>query len=133
MKRVMAWCIAGLSLGGCVSQNMDAGLLGLVGQDIHVAIARLGYPNSQRTVAGDTVYTWSVNQTDTLPMTTGNSAFVTIGGAPASGLTTSTTYLPVNYNCTIDLGASANGVVKNYHWTGNIGGCSHYADALKAN
>jgi len=27
----------------------------------------------------------------------------------------------------------ANGVVKNYHWTGNIGGCSHYADALKAN
>jgi len=133
MKRVMAWFIAGLSLGGCVSQNMDAGLQGLVGQDIHAAIARLGYPNSQRSVASDTVYTWSVSQTVTLPMTTGNPVFVTVGGVPASGLATSTSYVPVNYNCMIDLGAGANGIVKNYHWTGNIGGCSHYADALKAN
>ena len=38
--------------------KLDHRLAPLVGQDIHAAITKLGYPNETRTVVGDTVYTW---------------------------------------------------------------------------
>ena len=55
--RLLTWMMA-ITLAGCVMNKLEARIDALVGKDIHVAIARLGYPNETRTVVGDTVYTW---------------------------------------------------------------------------
>jgi len=54
---VIAAC---LLLVGCpFEKDMNTGLCAFVGQDIHVAIAKLGEPASEQTVAGDHVFTWT--------------------------------------------------------------------------
>jgi hypothetical protein len=57
MKRTLG-IAAGLLLAGCVMNKLNARLAPFVGQDVHVAIGKLGYPNDTRVVVGDTVYTW---------------------------------------------------------------------------
>lgn len=48
-----------LLLTGCIMNKLQANLAPLVGQDIHIAIKKLGYPTSSRVIVGDTVYTWT--------------------------------------------------------------------------
>lgn len=130
MKRIFTVAIFALGLAGCVSRNMNEGLQGLIGQDIHVAVDRLGYPDAQRTVLGDKVYIWSASHNVSLPMTTMSTTTGSVGGAPVYGTTTNTTFVDTNFNCTITLGTDTNGRIKNYRWSGNMGGCEQYARAL---
>lgn len=131
MKRIAALFLALLGLSGCVSQNMNNGLQSLVGQDIHAAVARLGYPSAQREMLGDTIYVWGTSQSGVLPMTETNFTTGNVGMTPFSGSTTSTTFVPVNYNCTIQLATDKDGTIKSWQWSGNMGGCMRYANALK--
>jgi hypothetical protein len=50
-----------LALAGCIMHKLEKQLTPLIGQDIHVAIKRMGYPNATREVVGDTVYTWTTD------------------------------------------------------------------------
>ena len=101
MKRIVALLLAVISLSGCVGQHMDEGLSNLVGQNISVAVARLGYPDSKREMMGDTIYVWGRSQNSVMPMSNTSTTTGMVGGAPVYGTTTSTSYVPVNYNCSI--------------------------------
>jgi len=131
MNRIVALLVLSLGLGGCVSQNMNEGLQSLVGQDIHAAVARLGYPSGQREILGDTIYVWGSSQNSVMPLSTTNYTSGSVGGVPVYGTTTSTNLVPVNYNCNIQLAVNSQGRIKSYQWSGNMGGCAHYANALK--
>jgi hypothetical protein len=131
MKRIITLFIVALSFGGCVSKNMNEGLQSLMGQNIHAAIDRIGYPDVQQVILGDKVYVWGVSQNAVMPMTNTNFTSGSVGGVPVYGTTTSTSYVPVNYNCKIQIATDANDIMKRYQWSGNMGGCAHYANALK--
>jgi hypothetical protein len=132
MKSMLALVVVALSLCGCVAQHMNEGLADLMGQNIKVAVGRLGYPDGQRTMLGDTIYVWAASHNTVMPMTTTNLTRGMVGSVPFSGTTTNTDFVPVNLNCTIQLATDASGTIKSYQWSGNMGGCSPYASALKA-
>ena len=99
-KNRKAAVAAMLLLSGCVMHNLGNRLPKLVGQDIHVAIGRLGYPNEKPPmVVGDTVYTW-----------------VTDIRAP--------------FPCKVELVATPAGIVKTWSLEGTPQGCERYNDAL---
>ncbi|MFI4985894.1 MAG: hypothetical protein ACHQF3_00475 [Alphaproteobacteria bacterium] len=131
MRQAVLALITVLCLTGCVAQNINDGLNGLMGQNIQAAVARLGYPDAQRTMLGDTIYVWSSNHSAALPVTSTNTTVGTVGTMPVYGTTTSTEWVPVNYNCTIQIATDADGTMKHYQWSGNMGGCASYARALK--
>lgn len=46
-------------LAGCAGQMIQQGMTGLVGQPLNAAIAKLGVPTEERTIANMKVYIWS--------------------------------------------------------------------------
>jgi hypothetical protein len=118
-------------LSGCVSQNMNAGLQGLLGRDIHVAVDKLGYPNQKRQMLGDTIYVWAISDTSmgVVPITDTTTGHV--GSVPIAATTTS--YVPTveNLHCEIELAVGANNIIKHWEWRGNMGACAGWANRLK--
>jgi hypothetical protein len=116
MRKIAALVVAALGLPGCVPQRMDEGLQALAGQNIQAAVAKLGYPDSQRTMLGDTIYIWS---------TRGPGGAVAVAISPTMGAV-----LPISFNCTIQIATAADGTIKQTQWTGNPDGCRAYAGEL---
>ena len=109
-------------LTACATQQLNRELQGMVGQDIHVAIAQFGYPDGTREVMGDTLYVWSSSHEALLPFTTASTTTGTYGYST----TTNTQMMPVNANCTIQLAVNADGTIKGGQWEGNQMGCRRY-------
>jgi hypothetical protein len=102
-----AFVLLSCLLAGCVyALGMPEKLQPLKGQNIRVAIERLGYPTEQREVLGDTVYTWS-----------------TLGPVVANSFMVGQLY------CVIEVGTDSAGTIKEAHFHGNAG-CGPYARAL---
>jgi len=112
---------------------MNKGLTALEGDNISQAVAELGYPNGQESIMGQTVYIWDNSQTVDIPMTTTGTTTGYVNGAPYSSTTTSTDYVPQNYNCTIQIAVDSNGTIVHTQWAGNIGGCMSYSNELTRN
>jgi len=70
---------------GCVGQHMDQGLNDLVGKDIKVAVSKLGYPDGQKVMLGDTIYVWSTGKNVVLPMSSTSITNGNVGGMAVSG------------------------------------------------
>jgi len=69
-KQLMGLTLA-VTLTGCGTfSDLRQGLDGLVGWDIDRAIAQLGYPTSERQVAGMRIVEWRQSRTDTIMMPT---------------------------------------------------------------
>jgi hypothetical protein len=56
--RIIAACAFALTLAGCVGDSITKGMAPLAGQPLDAAIAKLGVPTSESTVAGRKVYVW---------------------------------------------------------------------------
>lgn len=130
MVRKAALIGLALTLTGCVSEQLNKGLGFMVGQNIQYAVSRLGYPDAQREMLGDTLYIWSSSHNVALPMATTQSTYGTVGNVPVYGTTTGMTYIPANFNCTIQLAVGADQTIKSWQWSGNMGGCEQYAQRL---
>lgn len=98
-----------------------------MGQNIRAAVAHLGYPDGQRTVMGDTVYVWSTSRNVAFPMTTTSTTTGMVGNTPVYGTTSSTNFVPMAFQCTVQIATNADGTIKSYQWEGNQGGCQRYA------
>jgi hypothetical protein len=131
MRRILAVVGLALGLSGCLSDQMNTGLSFMVGQNIQFAVSRLGYPDGQREMLGDTIYVWSTSREVNLPMMTTSTTTGSVGTVPIYGQTMSTQFVPANFNCTIELGAGPDNIIKSWQWSGNIGGCMQYARALQ--
>ncbi|WP_334028925.1 hypothetical protein [Burkholderia orbicola] len=135
MKMIVAITASTCMLVGCVSfGQMEKGLDALRNQPVSTAVQVLGYPTGEREAAGLKIVHWGRQQTGLMPMTSfgQNSAYGTVGTTPFSytGTSTSTQYVPMNFNCDIDLAIGPGGFIQGYQYSGNIGGCSSYIKAL---
>jgi hypothetical protein len=117
-------------LCGCVSMYMDDYLKPFVGQDIHAAVAKLGYPDSQRTMLGDTIYVWESNRHGIMVLPTVTSTTGDVGGVPVAMNTYGSETVPTHQQCKIQIAVDSNGTIKNYQWFGNNSGCAPYLKAL---
>jgi hypothetical protein len=131
-KKGIAFAALALLLAGCVGQRLEQGLAPLLGEDITVAVAKLGYPTARRSNLGETIYTWNRQALTLLPVAID---IPTLGGAAnrrASGTATSENFIPLTFNCMIELAVNATNKIKNYVWQGDPSGCVPYARALNA-
>lgn len=116
---------------GCVSTaDMNAGLQKLDGKPIKEAVRILGYPDSQRMIAGDNVYTWRASRTQTYstPQIAQTSGY--LGNTPVYGTTTYSSQESINLHCVLNIATDKKGFIKNYNYSGNRGGCRRYAQIL---
>jgi hypothetical protein len=101
----MRYCMIVLlcaAMGGCSISTIKEGMNDLKGQPISAAIAKLGLPNEEATIAGIKTYTWRTS---------------TIAGGD-------------QYQCRIRV-IMAGDVIGSYEGTGDIGTCSQYANKLR--
>lgn len=119
-------------LPSCVMSNIDEGLTALTGKPISTAVQVLGYPDQERRFQNDKIYIWSTSfqGTYTTPETATTTGY--IGGTPVYGTTTYNTTQTANYSCLIKIITGTNGLIKNWEYNGNPGGCGSYASRLKA-
>lgn len=90
-------------LATCAGETIKKGMATFVGQPISAAIARLGFPTSEQTIAGAKVYTW---QTSRL-----------IEGTSVS--------------CKIRAIVDAREIIATWDFEGSERGCGDYASALR--
>ena len=121
---------ASVLLSGCAFDRLSGGLKTLLGKDIHVAVAKLGYPDDERVILGDKVYVWSTNRMTVMPIYTTSTTSGTVGSTPYYGTTMTPSYVPVNANCKIQLTTDSDGIITRYQVEGNESGCSAYASGF---
>lgn len=129
--RYIAFLAAGL-LAGCVSvyDQMNTGLAALVGQDIKIAVNKIGYPDSQREMMGATIYTWAMEHHGAMVLPTVSTTTGSIGGTPYSQNTYGSEVVSTHAQCKIELATDSSGTITRYQWNGNGRGCGRYTRAL---
>lgn len=127
--RTTAAFIAAL-LCGC-GLSMEKSLKPLVGQNIDVAVAKLGYPDSQRTTPGDTIYLWSTQTQSSARMftSTGGGMVGRVGGDPGMMNSYAGATVPLTAICNIRMAVDTSNTIKRYAWQGND--CGVYLRALR--
>lgn len=121
-----------LSMAACATfGQLETGLKALMGRDAQTAFNVLGYPSGQQQFGTHTVYYWSLNSSGALIMPQTSTVSGYVGNAPVSGSVYSTQVVPVNYSCQIKLVANEAGILTNWEFHGNIGGCESYINRLK--
>lgn len=125
-----------MSLAGCATfGQLETGLNSLIGQDLSVAVAQLGFPSAEREVAGMRLVEWgrSNNATFAMPTSSTTTGYVQSGNRTAnySATTMSSTPVTMNFQCHITLQVDSSNVVRRYQYEGNLGGCQPYIRALK--
>jgi len=97
-----------------------------VGQNITAAVAKIGYPDGERTILGAHLYVF-------MPVST--TAFAKVGGTTASGAAIDLRSVSVSGHCRIQLAVDDGGTIKSFQWDGNRRGCaphySHRSTALR--
>lgn len=120
-----------LSLAACASfGDFNKGLNSLIGQPIAVAINKLGYPTTQQNIAGDTVYRWNRTATGITSSPSYTIGTVNVGNVGYSTSAQNISLDETTYSCALTLGTDSKGVIKNYSYDGNLGGCGPYITAL---
>lgn len=129
----LAWAAA---LSGCATfGQLEEGLKNLQGQPLSVAVAKIGYPSSERQVAGMRLVEWGRSNTavGTMPVTSTTNGYAQAGSHVASFGATTTANAPVllNFQCHITLEVDAKNIIQGAQYDGNLGGCEPYILALK--
>jgi hypothetical protein len=107
----MAVVVGIASAAGCAAhfeRSMTEDLNQFTGKDIHVAIAQLGYPAKEETIAGDHIFRWGVN--------VGSASIGTSNGILGMSKTKAT-------GCLIDLVVDNANIVTHTSWSGTKSAC----------
>ena len=123
-----------LILSACSSVHLEDGIPYLVGKPISHAINYMGYPDDERTIAGNDVYSWHYERTFTTTRTVytpySGTAYGVGGGMSYSGQTSSVVPEVHNNYCNIRLIVDRRGIVRDWDWQGNYSGCRYYSDTM---
>lgn len=111
-------------------ERLPGELSALIGQNLSVAVNRLGYPTGQREMLGDTIYVWETHQQVQVPAVSSSAVTGNVGSTPYYGLNTTIASAPGEFACTIQLAINSDKTIKSWQLEGNNGGCASYANAL---
>ena len=131
-KKIAGIACAAVALTGCTTSisMLKSDLPKLLGQDIKVAVTRIGYPDGQREMLGDTLYIWSTDHEGLVPAVNTAATFGSLAGLHFSGVATSVGVARARYYCAIQLATNKDGSITHWQFQGNQGGCNVYAYAL---
>ncbi len=127
MRKIAVFAGTIALLTACATQQLNQGLQNLVGSNIRTAISAMGYPDGEREVMGDKIYTWSTNRNAVMPLITTSTTTGMVGSTPVYGTTSATHFVPVAFACTVQIAVTPDGTIKSFQWEGNEGGCQRYA------
>ncbi len=82
---------------------MGSALAALDGQPVATAFAKFGPPDEEKTVAGNKIYIWAVDEFGPL-------------GIPPD--------LALQYKCRVRVTSDSQNIVRGAHWEGNAYGCN---------
>ncbi|MGK0799976.1 hypothetical protein ACRE5N_03335 [Klebsiella pneumoniae] len=120
-----------LLLSGCVTfTQMNDGLNALKGKDKKIAFEVLGYPSQEQNFDDTKVYTWVNSVNDIAALSSPQITTGTFGNKSFNATTLQTDYVPVTYSCKIQIATDTSGIIKNYNYDGNMGGCESYIHRL---
>jgi hypothetical protein len=108
---VMTTVIVLATAAGCAAhfeRSMTEDLNQFMGKDIHVAIAELGYPAKEDTIAGDHIFRWGIN--------VGSASMGTSNGILGMSKTKAT-------GCLIDLVVDNTNTITRTSWSGTKSSC----------
>ncbi|MBA5203093.1 hypothetical protein H2Y57_05250 [Pectobacterium aroidearum] len=111
---------------------MDSGLNSLVGKDKSQAFRALGYPDQERQFGDETVYVWANSSTGVALYSSPQTTYGTVGKTQFYSTTTQTNAIPVEYACKIQVATNSKGIITNYNYDGNMGGCEGYIRRLNS-
>lgn len=127
LSRLIVLTLA-IATAGCVtSEDIGAGVRTLEGQHYTQVFKRLGYPDSERTIAGNTVYSWGSRNSGTYSVPTTSTATTYVGGQAVFTTVQGSRTESYDYYCRLDVVVNSSGVVTTAEVDGNIGGCERYA------
>jgi len=117
-----------MALSGCVtSGSISRNLSAYKGRPVTDVIARYGVPNSERTVAGIKVYTWSSRHTEVLPTYSTAQTTGYAGGQSFQATTGQWGTESFSAECEMTMQVDEHEVVTDYNFSGNMAGCSRYS------
>lgn len=129
--RYFAFAIFISAMAGCATfGQMEGGLNSLMGRSEQEAFSVLGYPSGKQQFGNDTVYIWEVSRSGTLLVPQTVTTYGSVGAIPIYGTTTYNQAVHVNNNCLIKIAANSGGILINWEYDGNYGGCSSYINRL---
>ncbi|SCW76999.1 hypothetical protein SAMN02927900_04748 [Rhizobium mongolense subsp. loessense] len=117
---------------GCTTmEDAKPAMQSLKGQPVQAAFAKLGYPDAEQNIAGKKIYVWNTSSSGTYTVPTTNTATTYVNGQAIYSTVQGTRTESYDYSCKLRLIASQGGIIENWDWDGNIGGCERYAARLK--
>src|SRR5579872_6194346 len=108
-------------LGGC-GLSMDQSLRPLVGQNLEVAVSRLGKPASGQAAPGETLYLWSSVTQGSAPLMPGNTGggMTRLGSDPSAMNSFASAVVPVTVTCSVAMAVdTATNTIARYAWRGD--------------
>lgn len=118
--------LASVVLCSCVMQNLQKNLASYVGQPLDVAIAHMGLPSGERTIAGHHVYVWTNQNQMVLPTYQTSTTTGYVGGQSFAATTGQMGSTVVQGECEITLEVNGENVITSWSYNGNPAGCSRY-------
>lgn len=131
MRTTLALVVAAIGVAGCQSSfdTMRAEWPSkLKGKPIQEAVKRFGYPQSEQTILGDKVYTWSTTQSHVSLTPT---AATTVGSVPLQATTVSYAATPATLACEVKIATGPDNLIKTLQYDGNNAACQPFADAMR--
>jgi hypothetical protein len=118
-------------LSACATKTLDKGLPYLVGQPFDAAVAVLGEPTESKEKSGRTFYQWEAEYNGAVPVVQGGTSQPMGSPGAAPSLLGATTYMPVNHICRIQLAVDESGIIQDWNYSGNQGGCQYYEKSVR--
>lgn len=103
--------------------NPDPIFSAYVGKDIHAVFAKIGYPDGQREIAGDSVFTWSIESDSDIELPTATTTTGDVGGIPFTATTMGSETIHRRHWCRLEYVTTSNWQIKSYSWKGSRNGC----------
>ncbi|MEZ5919208.1 MAG: hypothetical protein R3D66_04680 [Alphaproteobacteria bacterium] len=100
------------------------------GQHIDKAIALIGYPDEEKTIAGKKIYFWRNGGAVALPSTTTSNTRGVIGSTSYSGTTTSLGTSIASISCEIKI-VTENDIILKVEAYGDNYGCRKYSQSIE--
>lgn len=132
MKKLITTISTLIALAGCsTTEDLQAGLGELKGKPYQAAFAKLGFPDSEKTIAGHKVYGWSTQNSGSYSVPQFNTATSYVNGQAIYTNYQTSKQVSYDYYCTVEVIVDASGIIAHTKFDGNIGGCETFAQRVK--
>lgn len=112
-------------------ETIDSGLKRLEGQEYQAAFQILGFPDSERQIDGQRVFTWQTRKTGSTSSPVRATSTAYVGGEVVTVETWATHTSSYDYICEIDIIVDKLGIIRLTRFQGDSYSCNKYSEKLQ--